>query len=30
LKVTCDHIGLVKDTTAWTAYISGNPIQLIE
>jgi hypothetical protein len=30
LKVTYDHIGLVKDTTAWTTYISGNPIQLVE
>jgi hypothetical protein len=29
-RIRYDYTGLVKDTTTWTAYISGNPIQLVE
>jgi hypothetical protein len=29
-KVTYDYVGLVKDTTTWTAYVDGNPIRLVE
>ncbi|GMQ85589.1 MAG: hypothetical protein BMS9Abin07_1156 [Acidimicrobiia bacterium] len=28
--VEYNYVGLVKDTTTWTAYIDGNPIRIIE
>lgn len=29
-KIRYGYVGLVKDTTTWTAYIAGNPIRLVE
>lgn len=29
-KVEYDYVGVVKDTTTWTAYVDGNPIRLVE
>ncbi|GMQ85588.1 MAG: hypothetical protein BMS9Abin07_1155 [Acidimicrobiia bacterium] len=29
-RIRYDYVGLVKDTTTWTAYITGNPIRLVE
>ncbi len=28
--VEYDYVGLVKDTTTWTAFIDGNPIRFVE
>ena len=29
-RIEYDYVGLVKDTTTWTASINGNPIRLVE
>ena len=29
-RIDYNYVGLVKDTTTWTACINGNPIRLVE